>query len=167
METLRFNFGFWLGLFLPLFSLLLLNGFYNPLLVDSPVLYWSVDLFTWLLVPLVTLYVFSKRGGNFKDLGFSLPCSVSQWIQYLLFCSAAIFLFYHVYVGVQAWSKLVFSVNYLANGFNYGSLIPRGGLAGFFVLLWFSLTAGVVEELFLGHLFVVFLVLALALVFFS
>lgn len=148
MKPPRHNLGFWLGLFSPIFSLLLLNGFYNPFLVDSPVLYWSVEIFTWLLVPLMTLYVFTKRGGNFKDLGFSLPCSVFQWVQYFLLCFAAIFLFYHVYMGVQTWSKLVFRDNYLENGFNYGSLIPRGGLAGFFVLLWFSLTAGIVEELF-------------------
>lgn len=148
MKDPRFKSGFWVVLFLPFFSLLLLNGLYNPLLASSPGLYWFIEILTWLLVPVSALYVSTKRGGSFKDLGVSLPCSPFRWIQYLVLCSVATLLFYHIYSGAQAWSKSVFSVNYFENGFDYGSLISRNGSARLFVLLWFSLSAGIVEELY-------------------
>lgn len=135
-------------LFLGMFVPLLLNGFYNGILIRSPFFYWTVELVTWVLVPCGLLYVYRRMGGAYRDLGLVCPRSVGEVCTVvLLVCIWAVILV-GAFRGGQSWGESIFERNYLKLAFNYGSLIPDSGWRATVIWIYFSLTAGIVEELF-------------------
>jgi uncharacterized protein len=132
------------AMFLPLF----LNGFYNSHLVGSAVLYWSVEFCTWLLLPVILILVFKLSGGRVHDLGVMLPKSVKAWLVFISCSVAFSALFHAAFLIGSDQSRALFAQNYLAVNFTYRSIIPTEGIGKIVVWLYFSLTAGIVEELF-------------------
>ena len=132
------------AMFMPLF----LNGFYNSLLVGSAVLYWTVEFCTWLLLPAVLMLVFKRSGGRFHDLGVMRPKSSRAWLVFILCSVAFSALLYAAYSIGYDQSRGLFAQDYFAVHFSYHSIIPTEGVGKVVVWLYFSLTAGIVEELF-------------------
>ena len=142
-SSLRLNVIF-LALFLPLF----LDGFYNPIIAGTPGLYWAIEFTTWILIPSISMYAFWRTGGKFTDIGFCLPPSAMGWFELLLSLTISTVAFLGIYSGAKLLGRSWFPQNYLLINFNYGSLIPHTGIAKTIVWLYFSLSAGIVEELY-------------------
>lgn len=140
-------------MFLPLF----VNGFYNRHLVGSALLYWTVEFSTWLLLPGILMWLFKRAGGRFQDLGLTLPASTKAWVGFMAYSVLLSVLLHAAYTIALEQSRAIFPVNKLAVHFSYRSIIPTEGVGKIAVWIYFSLTAGVVEELFfrglLKHVF--------------
>lgn len=133
-----------MGVFLPL----LLNGFYNEVIARSGVFYWPVDFVTWILIPIISMYLYRRRGGEFHDLGVVWPGSVFGLIKNLLYAGVWSIMLVWGFSGGRRSGEVWFDENYLKVAFSYGDLIPDSGWGKTAVWIHFSLTAGVVEELY-------------------
>lgn len=135
-------------LFLAMFAPLLLNGFYNVIITRSPAAYWTVELTVWVLVPWLSLYGYRRAGGEFRDLGVVWPRTAGQAGKDLIYGCIWGFVLLWVFRGGRELGKSVFDENHFAVAFNYGSLIPESGWRETVVWIYFSLSAGIVEELY-------------------
>lgn len=135
-------------LFCAVFVPLFFNGFYNAVIIRSPFFYWAVELVTWVVVPCLSLYVYRRVGGEYRALGLVWPRSAKQGLMVLLWgCVWGVVLVWAFRCG-RSWGESVFAHNYLKVAFDYGSLIPDSGWRATVVWIYFSLSAGIVEELY-------------------
>lgn len=133
-----------LGGFLPLF----LNGFYNGIIAQSAIFYWPVDLITWILVPCLLMYLYRIRGGKFRALGFIWPIFGFDIFKIFIYIAIWSFILLSAFKIGRSAGESLFDRNYLKTGFSYINLIPNTGFGGIAVWIYFSLTAGIVEEVF-------------------
>ncbi len=131
-------------LYLPHF----LNGFYNPFLGRIPALFWLVDVFVWIVMPAAAVVYCNKRKMiDWQELGFRT--TVGNGNSRLFFVLMLIYtpiLMSLVYFGSYAAASLVFPVNFGAVSFKYHQMIPKSGAARLLIVVYFSVTAGVFEE---------------------
>ena len=125
-----------------------LNGFYNPLLQNSPGQFWVAEILTWILLPIV-IYAIGIRHGLFSNRELGFNCTVARKQNLLLFLASLVVvpvLLRITYVASDFISQLLFPINYGAIGFSYKNIVPANGVLRVLALLHFSLTAGIVEE---------------------
>ncbi|MFC1558112.1 CPBP family intramembrane glutamic endopeptidase [candidate division KSB1 bacterium] len=143
-----------LGLFLVILPSEL-NGFYNQILAGSPVLYWVFDIAAWIVIPAV-VFVFLARYSDIslKELGLELPFrSGKETLRFVFLCVLVFFILYYGYYLTESFAKAEIGTNYFVVDFSYKSLIPEGGILGILVLIYFSATAGIVEEIYYRGIF--------------
>ncbi|KIM13225.1 MAG: hypothetical protein KU38_00760 [Sulfurovum sp. FS08-3] len=128
---------------------LLVNGFVNAQIYSSPLLYWSFELLTWIVLPL-GIFMASRHYCDLKlsDIGITQRIFEIKSITLVLFVSVilapTIFLVYQL-------SHLYFEKIFIFEPiFEYETVIPQSGVLKFLVTFYFSLSAGIVEEFYRG-----------------
>ena len=117
-------------------------------------LFWAIDLVSHLLIPIVFLWVLWRwyQVGPSSYRLTRVPRQANRlqlWpaaITYTLFLTAAYFAGYLVGLfleGYAAWPRKI----------AYGQMIPTDSLGSMLVILYFSITAGVFEEVFYRGIF--------------
>lgn len=130
-------------------SPLIINGYLNIYIYHTPLLYWAFEIFSWIIVPLVAWRV-AKRDLHITlhDIGIRSKIFQRKSITLIVLFSAiiapAIFL---VYNRSYHFFKDIFDYQPL---FEYEVMIPQSGILNIIVLLYFSLSAGIVEEFYRG-----------------
>lgn len=128
----------------------ILNGFYKPYLAQMPHIYWVVEILTWIVLPSLLVWIsFRHELFTLSDVGLHIKIfGRSNWP---LFLGTTLVLSILV-VWVDAYSLSVahklFAINHGAIDFSYRNLVPTSGFPRFLVLLYFCLSAGIVEELY-------------------
>lgn len=134
--------------FLVMAAPLLLNGFYNRPIASTPLLYWTVEGATWLLIPLLLWRYIISRNIRATDLWIKAqrpPMAFARRMGTAIIAGIALAV---VYTQVRHATASLIPENYLHRGFDYSKLIPDDSIGRFLILLYFSVTAGVVEELY-------------------
>ena len=126
---------------------LLLNGFYNQLIIDSPITYWTVEIITWVCLPL-SLYFIGIKKGIFtnQDIGFHSNIRGARSHAQLIWLSLFVPLLLLVADKIlHAIARYIFPINYGYINFQYGNLVPDSGPLRWIILLYFMLTASFIE----------------------
>jgi len=132
------------------------NGLVNSVIYDNALLYWGFEILTWIVIPSVILYLVSRTPGfRFADLGYHTAIRGRHNPGLVLLACA---LFAPLCYGVYAGSYAFFSELFPGQGFfNYESIVPESGILYLVVVIYFGLSAGLVEEfLFRGLLYQAF-----------
>jgi len=130
----------------------MLNGFYNVTLANHPILYWTADIFAWMILPAILLTFAVKNNHlSFEMLGLKL--SKYQIPVISIASIVACPLLYYSYSHAYEFAKSAFPVNYFNVDFSYQALIPKEPPLSYLTTLYFSLTAGFVEEILYRSLF--------------
>ncbi|UCD58694.1 MAG: CPBP family intramembrane metalloprotease [Candidatus Hydrogenedentota bacterium] len=125
-----------------------LNGLYNIHLVSKPLYFWAVEIISYIFLPLV-IYSWGIHRGLFTSAEIGFHPYVSGRIHYthiLVVVLSPIIYFAYVYSRVLAMR--IIPTNYGAVNFGYGQVVASYGDLRILVLLYFALTAGLVEEFF-------------------
>jgi membrane protease YdiL (CAAX protease family) len=136
---------------------LMVNGLVNSLIAHNALLYWGFEILTWIVIPsTILLLVIRTAGVQLSDLGYHCSYHGSFRGQadiglVLLACAVFAPLCY----GVYYYSYDFFSSLFPGQGFfRYESIVPESGILYFAVIIYFALSAGLVEEfLFRGLLY--------------
>ncbi len=129
---------------------LLLNGLYNSYLSQTPHIYWTAEILTWVVLPAVLLGVaFHRKLFSTTDIGLHIRIfGRSSWPLFLAATVVISVLVVAIYgYSTEAAHKL-FSTNHGAGSFFYRDVVPGSGLLRFLVLVYLCLSAGIVEELY-------------------
>lgn len=130
-----------------------MNGFYNPFLAEYTWLYWICDITAWIVIPVVVFILLFRNGSiTFKETGFSFQ-SGNEIYRILLFSIIMFPVLYYGYTLSQSLAEAVFQANYLKVNFSYEMEIPEEGIWGIIALVYFSATAGFVEEIYYRGIF--------------
>lgn len=126
-------------------SPLMINGYINAHIYQNPLLYWLFELFSWVGVPLVVWFIARQHLGiTANDIGITNTIFEQKSIFLILLFSAilapTIFL---VYKQSYLFFEGLFSFEPL---FEYETMIPQSGILKFIIALYFSISAGLVEE---------------------
>ncbi|NNL43613.1 MAG: CPBP family intramembrane metalloprotease [Desulfobacterales bacterium] len=132
----------------------LINGFYNPTIVKIPTLYWFIEILTWVAFPIwIYWYGIKKQIFSRNIVGINLKIFNKRNLPLLfLFSIIAILTFPIVYNSSFIYAQNHYPINYLKVNFSYSQILPGRGIKYFFILLYFSATAGIVEEFYLKGL---------------
>lgn len=124
------------------------NGYINHKISQNLALYWSFELFSWLILPTaIFAYLFKYHGLKWQDLGIHRLVNDSNNIFYLAFsCMLFMMLSYPLY-------QLCVSISHLMVGqtpslFSYESMQPSSRLLKWLTACYYAISAGVVEELY-------------------
>ena len=132
------------GVFLPLF----VNGWYNPIVRSSATSYWAVEILTWVVLPAVLLWaLFRSEAVTAPDLGLHGLVRGRDdgplLIEYAVLWSFAM---YFLYVAGSAFANAHLP-DFWKVRFDYSLAMPKDGPARVAVALFFSLSAGIIEEI--------------------
>ncbi len=131
----------------------MINGLVNSVIYDNALLYWGFELLTWIVIPCIILYRVTRTPGfRFSDLGYHTAIRGRHNPGLVLLVCV---LFAPLCYGVYAGSYALFSDLFPGPGFfNYESIVPESGILYLAVVIYFGLSAGLVEEfLFRGLLY--------------
>ena len=129
-----------------------LNAFYNPRLMQHPREFWTVEVLTWIVLPLA-IYLWGMRRGVFTnaELGLSLRvCGTSRrWaFAVALIVTPSLFLWVDPRLAHTVVEHI--SVSHRLVDYDYKQILPapgpETGLLRLLATLEMALTAGVVEE---------------------
>lgn len=120
-----------------------LNGFYLPVLSQSPVGFWVYDILVMGFWPVLIYFLLKKLNVTHKEYGFKKPYSLYAPSQ--LF-GQALMLFIGVGIVYFIGRSLLLAIYPPDNSFFYGSVIPTEGVLRLLVALFFSASAGIVES---------------------
>ena len=123
----------------------LVNGYINSLIYEVPVLYWSFELITWVLVPTGILYLLQRFGDlKVEDLGFSGLFIGRRRVGLIVlvgfFCAPIGYVIFSIFLSL---GEVLFPRGAL---FFYQQIVPSHGLERYVVALYFAVSAGLVEE---------------------
>lgn len=124
----------------------MINGLVNSLIYQNALLYWAFELLTWIVIPTIILVLATRTAGlRFSDLGYHTAIRGQHnpglfWLACVLFAP----LCYGVYAGSYAFFGGLFPGE---GFFSYESIVPESGIQYFVVVIYFALSAGLVEEL--------------------
>ena len=130
-----------------------INGLVNSVIYDNALLYWGFEFLTWIVIPSTVLYLVTRTPGfQFSDLGYhDTICGLRKTGLLLLVCVLFAPLCYWVYSTSYEFFIELFPTG---ESFDYDSVVPASGIFYFAVVVYFGLSAGLVEEfLFRGLLY--------------
>ncbi len=130
-----------------------INGLVNSVIYDNALLYWGFEFLTWIVIPCCILYLVTRTPGfRFSDLGYHGAIRGRHNPGLVLF---ACVLFAPLCYGVYSVSYTFFKGLFPGQGFfHYESIVPESGILYLVVVIYFGLSAGLVEEfLFRGLLY--------------
>lgn len=124
-----------------------LNGFYNPLLYRaSPLLFWAVDIVSFVVVPLLLVHWLATVAQiRPQHYGLRLPLHWGNFLGSSLLLGIVLFCAYELARRV-GWA-LTYRW-YSSPGLTFGNVVPQG-IAHLPTILYMSVTAGVVESIFM------------------
>lgn len=129
----------------PFFLLALVNGFYNPGLIDlSLVGFWIVEAVHYLFLPLAILLVLYRSAGvNPRDYGL---VAADKMFPLWKMAGAGVFIGVLLLIAYNSTWRIVY-YNFGGDDqlFSYGQIVPEG-IWRLPVVLYLALTAGIVEE---------------------
>ena len=133
---------FALGVF-PLF----LNGVLNFLIAPVPVLFWLFEVLIWIVVPVFALKLMLRIDDiSLADFGLHKTIFKRQSLIVIVIVSILFApLCLKSYYFFSEYSLLLITDS---GFFEYQSMIPNHGIMKYLVIVYFSLTAGFVEEVF-------------------
>lgn len=131
-----------------------LNGWYNPLLAKTTSHFWTVELVTWIAMPLIILFI-GLRSQLFTaaQLGYHRSVFGKKSDVGMLLTTIIVTMIF-LKIDPPLWQAAVaeFPNSQPLDGFQYRLMLPpRGPDTGFYRLLatvFFGLSAGLVEELY-------------------
>ena len=125
----------------------MINGYINSLIADMPILYWGFELFSWVVLPTFIFGIAIKYGGlDFNSLGLNGKIFGKRNLPLLIIvCIILCPLDYWLYHEIYNYFRAVFPSTPV---FSYQSVIPSVGLWSIVIPIYFSLSAGIVEELY-------------------
>jgi membrane protease YdiL (CAAX protease family) len=121
----------------------LLNGFYNPILISIPAIYWIVEITSWVVIPLIIFNQLHEYNFDFSQAGFINRTFKIKFLYHLILVPLVLTL---MFILVYDFSKILFPTNYLQMDFNYSMIIPSNRYLMIISVFYMALTAGVVEE---------------------
>jgi membrane protease YdiL (CAAX protease family) len=123
----------------------LVNGWINARIAHSPWLFWSFELAIWVVLPAVLLLVATRTPGfRFADLGLHMTVLGYHGLPAVLL---ACLLFSPLMYGCYRGATALFEHWFPEGGFfAYETMIPETGILNAIVVLYFALSAGLVEE---------------------
>jgi membrane protease YdiL (CAAX protease family) len=132
---------------------LVLNGFYNPFLMDFPWLFWIVDLITHFVSPVALLAILHFSSLSIYRMGFSSLIAGKRrpFLLVALPIPLAALLWVALRAGDRVFPYLVTDPYSLAVFF-YADVLPKTPLAKTVIAAYFSLSAGFFEEIFFRSL---------------
>lgn len=120
------------------------NGFYNPLLADKPLLFWTLDILHFIVVPSsVAIFLFTQSGLRFDHIGLQWPKSITEWVKLSLHTIGFSLVFYVAANNLREFFANAYPSKPL---FSYEWMIPAGITGSLLTTFYFGLTAGFVEE---------------------
>ena len=124
----------------------MINGLVNSVIARNALLYWGFEMLTWIIIPSTILYLVIRTPGvQFADLGYHGSIRGQPDIGLVLLACAA---FAPLCYGVYIYSYDYFSSLFPGQGFfQYDSIVPESGILYYLVVIYFGLSAGLVEEL--------------------
>jgi len=144
------------NLYLVLFGIgifpFLINGYVNSVIFRTPSLYWSFELLTWIVMPIIVFMLAALNGGlRFVEIGLHGNVFGNRNYYLLaLLCIAFGPLDLFIYEHALALFRAAFPGKPF---FSYQAVIPDHGVLRVMVALYFGLTAGIVEEMYFRGLF--------------
>ena len=129
-----------------------LNGIYNPLLADSLFWYWVADVIAWVVLPCGYLFYFIRSGTlMWGDLGLSIK---NENLNHFIFVIVVIsILSVFIVRSADISSRIIFPTNYFRVHFNFEQTQPAAFPWYFLVGFYYSLCAGLMEEIFYRGVF--------------
>jgi membrane protease YdiL (CAAX protease family) len=133
---------------LPTAALLTLNGFYlGDAYRASPRLFWLLDVLQFVLVPAASVWALARFAGVApRDYGLGALTGGQRPAAALAIYALVVFAYVFGY-GVARLLAFFVGWEWHASGFDYSQAAPRNALGALLVLLYLSLSAGVVEEI--------------------
>jgi len=118
-----------------------------------------LEFIIWVVLPVLIIgYCIKSDLVSFRELGFHSRVSEiyspnTDAILFILLLFITPLLLYECYVYFYHLSESLFPVNYGATDFNYGSTLSLNGKKSLSVILYYALTAGLVEEVYYRAMF--------------
>ncbi|EOQ88551.1 CAAX protease self-immunity [Leptospira yanagawae serovar Saopaulo str. Sao Paulo = ATCC 700523] len=127
-----------------------LNGFFNPYLSKNLFFFSIMEIVFWILLPIftVTYFIFYLKVFSFSDLGFHSKLFKKESYYFVIIFSL-IFSFFvqKFYFITHSILSKFFTTNYFHN-FEFQSTIPNNFETGILLTIYYSFTAGIVEEIY-------------------
>ncbi len=135
-----------IGMF-PTVGILLLNGFWTgPLFRYSTAAYWIVDVLSHLLIPALMLFLLAKFYRVYpRDYGFGGLTVATRTIDLIGLTLIVGIMFWISYVPVSAMLGSLLGSELSA--FTYFNVLPEAGIGHILVVVYFSVSAGIFEEI--------------------
>jgi membrane protease YdiL (CAAX protease family) len=131
-----------------------LNGFYNPRLASHPTLFWTIELFTWVVMP-AAIYAIARgrRLVTPREIGLSANLRGRPAPVLLVLLSVALTIgLYHLDRAAVRWGLALWPTNPGHVAFKYDQMLPwPGSTTGWLrILAWIYLgvSGGLVEEMY-------------------
>ena len=134
-----------LGLALLGITPFMINGLVNSVIAEYALLYWGFEMLTWVLIPSAIAYhAVHTASTGWRDFGLHGSIRGRDHPGWLLLASVLFApLCYAVYKTSYDWlSALLPSQGF----FEYESIVPESGFLYIVVVIYFALSAGLVEE---------------------
>lgn len=126
----------------------MVNGWINAKIHANPTLFWSFELFSWVVLPcLVFGYLFKFQNLTWDDLGIHKKINHKKNIELLFFLCLFAILF--TFPLDKIFNRIAEGfVGNIPSYFTYHSVQPNMLLLKWLTALYFALSAGIVEELY-------------------
>jgi membrane protease YdiL (CAAX protease family) len=123
----------------------MVNGLVNSVIHQHALLYWGFEMLTWVVIPSTVLYLVTRTPGfRISDLGYhGTICGQRKTGLLLLTCVLFAPLCYWVYSTSYDFFIELFPAE---ESFDYGSVVPASGIFYLAVVVYYGLSAGLVEE---------------------
>ena len=123
----------------------LVNGLVNAAIHQNALLYWCFEILTWVVIPSTVLCLLTRTPGfRLSDLGFhGTICGQHKTGLVVLSCVLFAPLVYWVYATSYDYFSGLFPAG---DSFDYDAVVPLSGIFYFAVVVYFGLSAGLVEE---------------------
>ena len=132
-----------------------LNGFYNPHLIKNPVLFWSIDVFTYVIMPLcIYLAGIRKKLYTNKELGFHFDIhGREKATPFFIGLILLPFIFYYGfflfnYIGAYLLEGVAGKLT-----FDYSQAVSGGIAIRIINVIYLAISAGLVEEFYYRGMF--------------
>ena len=131
----------------------LINGILNASFYQTPLIYWSLELVYWLVVPSICLLIYLRiPENNFNKLGLHSEIFYKKDVKKIWL--TGLILFPVLLVVYLAALNISWKLLPIPPVFSYRSVIPESLALKSLVIVYFAFTAGFVEEvLFRGLLY--------------
>ncbi len=124
-----------------------INGFYKSQVASNPKYFWYEEIIVWIIIPSIIYLLGINRVFSNENIGFTRKiCGNKNETKFIILIVLVSIILSVSYTYSFALSKSLFDVNYLAIKISYEKIIPCCGYERVLVLIWLSLTGGIIEE---------------------